>query len=169
MLITDLGQRPYVEVMAEGAGGRAAFQVLVLPFRKTVEGWRYALFRRADGSYWQGVAGGGEAGESPLQAALRETAEETGLDGDRELIELDSRTTIPVVNVTGAFTWGMDVLVVPEYAFGVRVEAAELVLSSEHTEYGWFSVKAAMSEVRWDSNRTALWELDHRLRNGRGT
>jgi dATP pyrophosphohydrolase len=77
--------------------GRAAFQVLVLPHRQTTQSTEYALFRRADADYWQGVAGGGEAGESPLQAARRETAEEAGLVGDHEFVALDARATIPVV------------------------------------------------------------------------
>ncbi|MGX1909302.1 NUDIX hydrolase [Streptomyces phaeochromogenes] len=149
--------------MAEAVQGRAAFQVLVLPYRQTEGGLLYALFRRLDGAYWQGVAGG-EAGEAPLPAARRELSEETGLAGAREFISLDSRATVPVLHVTGGFTWGPDVLVIPEYAFGVRADSMELVLSSEHTEYGWFSLDSAMSAVRWDSNRTALWELDQRLR-----
>jgi dATP pyrophosphohydrolase len=155
--------------MAEAVGRRAAFQVLVLPVRQTEAGLLYALFRRSDGVYWQGVAGGGEAGESPLEAARREASEEAGLVGDFEFLELDARATIPVVHVTGEFTWGPDVLVIPEFAFGVRVANAELLLSDEHTEYGWFAFDAAMKAVQWDSNRTALWELDHRLRRaGRG-
>jgi dATP pyrophosphohydrolase len=60
------------------------------------------------------------------------------------------------------------VLVIPEYAFGVRVEGTELTLSHEHTEYGWFTLDDAAKAVQWDSNRTALWELDHRLRHGIG-
>lgn len=146
--------------------GRAPFQVLVLPYRQTEQGLRFALFRRSDADYWQGIAGGGEAGESPLQAAWREALEEAGLVGDAAFIELDARATIPVVHVTGEFTWGPVVLVIPEFAFGVRVDASELTLSVEHTEYGWFTLNAAMKAVRWDSNRTALWELDHRLRQG---
>ncbi|MFE4869494.1 NUDIX pyrophosphatase [Streptomyces sp. NPDC056682] len=143
--------------------GRAAFQVLVLPFRQT-DDVRYALFRRSDGGYWQGVAGGGEVGESPLQAAQRELAEETGLGEDVEFVRLDSQATIPVVQVTGAFTWGPDVLVIPEFTFGVRLGTAEPHLSSEHTTYEWFGFEAARQALRWDSNRSALWELDHRLR-----
>ncbi|WP_327356370.1 NUDIX domain-containing protein [Streptomyces sp. NBC_01304] len=150
--------------MTEAAQSRAPFQVLVLPYRQAEGGLLYALFRRSEGGYWQGVAGGGEAGEAPLQAARREAAEEAGLAGDFEFIELDARATIPVVSVTGEFTWGPEVLVIPEHAFGVRVDASELALSSEHTECSWFSFSEAKSTVRWDSNRTALWELDHRLR-----
>lgn len=151
--------------MSEAVDGRAAFQVLVLPYRQTDGVLQYALFRRSDGAYWQGVAGGGEAGETPLQAAEREAAEEAGLVGGFEFIELDARATIPVVHVTGEFTWGPDVLVIPEFTFGVRVDAPELTLSDEHTEYGWFDIDAAVKAVQWDSNRSALWELDHRLRH----
>ncbi|MGH3815963.1 MAG: hypothetical protein ACRDUV_26535 [Pseudonocardiaceae bacterium] len=54
---------------------------------------------------------------------------------------------------------------IPEYAFGAGVDGAELRLSDEHTEYGWFGFDEAGKAVRWDSNRTALWELNHRLRH----
>ncbi|MFG1793985.1 NUDIX pyrophosphatase [Nocardia sp. NPDC049149] len=151
--------------MTEPVDGRAAYQVLVLPYRLTAEGVRYALFRRADADYWQGVAGGGEDNETPLVAARREAAEEAGLTADHEFVALDARATIPVVYVTGEFTWGPDILVIPEYAFGVQVEDGELRLSDEHTKYRWCTLADATKMVRWDSNRTALWELDHRLRH----
>ncbi|MGW9031825.1 NUDIX domain-containing protein [Streptomyces sp. NPDC055722] len=54
------------------------------------------MFRHADRGCWQGVPGGGGAGESPMKAARREAAEEAGLDGDLDFVELDSRATIPV-------------------------------------------------------------------------
>ena len=54
---------------------------------------------------------------------------------------------------------------IPEYAFGVLVKDAEVTLSREHTEYGWFSLDDAAKAVQWDSNRTALWEMNHRLRH----
>ncbi len=151
----------------ERAADRAAFQVLVFPYRSDDgAGFRYALFRRADDSYWQGVAGGGEAGESPLEAARREAAEEAGLAKGTEFTALDSVATIPVVNVTGDFRWGPDVLVIPEHTFGALCENDELHLSDEHTEYQWFGIDEAKRALRWDSNRNALWELDHRLRHG---
>lgn len=146
--------------------GRAAFQVVVFPFRREGQGFVYALFRRQDAGYWQGVAGGGEAGESPLEAARREAAEEAGVGDGAQFVVLDARATMPVVAVTGEFSWGPRVLVIPEYAFGVGVDSAELRLSDEHTEYGWFGFEDACTALRWDSNRTALWELDHRLRHG---
>ena len=56
---------------------RAPFQVLVLPFRRTGGGGvEFAVLRRRDLGLWQGVAGGGEDGEAPGQAAVREASED---------------------------------------------------------------------------------------------
>jgi dihydroneopterin triphosphate diphosphatase len=55
------------------------------------------------------------------------------------------------------------VLVIPEHAFGTHCEQPELTLSHEHTEYHWFRFDEAVKALRWDSNRNALWELNHRL------
>jgi dATP pyrophosphohydrolase len=154
---------------------RAPFQVLVLPFLLVAgvgpgsgPDFVYALFRRSDAGYWQGVAGGGEGAESPIDAARRELAEETGLGDDVELLPLDSRTTIPVTGISGSLLFGPDLLVVPEHAFGARCVCRELLLSGEHSECGWFAYDAAQRALHWDSNKHALWELDHRLRRESG-
>lgn len=145
---------------------RAPFQVLVFPFMKTGTGFRFAVLRRnsATGGYWQGIAGGGEEGERPEEAARREAAEEAGIPLNAALARLDTMTMIPVINVCG-FRWGNDVPVIPEYAFGVEVQSESLMLSGEHAEYIWGDIDAVMSLVKWDSNRTALWELNYRLVN----
>jgi dATP pyrophosphohydrolase len=57
----------------------------------------------------------------------------------------------------------VDILLIPEYCFGVEIAEADLVLSDEHTEYRWSGYVAAEQALRWDSNRIALWELNHRL------
>jgi dATP pyrophosphohydrolase len=145
---------------------RTPFQVLVFPYHQEADGgYVYALLQREDAGYWQGVAGGGEEGETPVQAAGREVQEEARLGPDSELWPLDSLATVPVVDVIGSFLWGPDVLVIPEYAFGVRCPSERITLSDEHTAFRWFTFAEAVRKVRWDSNRTALWELDHRLRH----
>ena len=145
---------------------RAPFQVLVFPFIIDEAGIRFALFRRnvETGGYWQGIAGGGEDEESFAQAASRESMEEAGISIDQPLLRLDTVTMVPVVNVCG-FRWGNQVLVIPEYAFGVEVASETLKLSKEHTSYAWYSIDEALSLVKWDSNKTALWELHYRLEN----
>jgi dATP pyrophosphohydrolase len=147
---------------------RAPFQVLVLPFTRDSLGMLLYLVLRRDastGGYWQFVAGGGEEGETPIEAARREGAEEAGIDPTCDYKPLDSISTIPVVNVCG-FRWGKEKLVIPEYCFGANLgRPADIQLSSEHTEYRWVSYETAQEMLQWDSNKSALWELDHRLRN----
>ena len=142
---------------------RAPFQILVFPFIRTGQGpIEYAIFRRRDGEYWQGIAGGGENAETPLETARRETEEESGIAAG-EFMALSSMATVPVTAVTGEFTWGKGIYVLPEHAFGVRVQDKRIVLSGEHTEYRWVDYDTAVPMLKYDSNRNALWELNARL------
>jgi len=54
--------------------------------------------------------------------------------------------------------------VIPMYCFGVEVTDRSLVLSHEHTEYRWLKYEEADNLMKYDGNKTALWELDRRLR-----
>jgi dihydroneopterin triphosphate diphosphatase len=144
---------------------RAPYQVLVFPYRLTKEGdWEFAIFLRADGDFWQGISGGGEGDERPLEAARRELFEETCISTDAPLLGLDTTASIRVTWFRDSPLWGKDRLVVPEYAYGVRVDDIELVLSDEHSEMRWLPYRVAEHLLRFDSNRTALWELNLRIR-----
>ncbi|HOX39951.1 MAG TPA: NUDIX domain-containing protein [Candidatus Brocadiia bacterium] len=144
---------------------RAPFQILVLPFRGNPPTVEYAVFRRSDGSYWQFIAGGGEDAEAPIEAAIREAWEEAAIPRDELFFPLDSRNTVPVLELAGRLLWGPDVLVVPEYTFGVRVDGIELRISSEHTEYRWADYETCRQMLHWRSNMNALHELNHRVLN----
>jgi dihydroneopterin triphosphate diphosphatase len=144
---------------------RAPFQVLVLPYRRRAE-IEVAVFRRADYDLWQFVSGGGELGETPEAAARREGFEEAGLARDATYLRLDSMTTIPACWFAAWSTWGDDLLVVPEHAFGVEVQEHPIRLSTEHLEFAWLEYGEAMERLRFDSNRNALWELAERLSPG---
>lgn len=147
--------------------GRAPFQVLVLPYKITDGSVLYAVFRRSDGDYWQWIAGGGEDNESPIEAAKREAWEEARICSPSEFLALDSRATVPVEGISG-FLWGPDVLVVPEYCFAVMFDGV-LKLSHEHSELAWMDYESASKALKWDSNKNALWELNHRLLCGLST
>jgi dihydroneopterin triphosphate diphosphatase len=137
---------------------RAPFQVLVFPYRVTPDREiLYAVFRReqTSGGYWQGIAGGGEAEETILKTAQRETFEESGILPTHEFIQLDTCSSIPVTEFP-ELKGIEDLYVIPEYCFGVKVEDPELKLSEEHTEYRWLSYSKASQMLQWDSNKTAL-------------
>ena len=145
---------------------RAPFQVLVFLFRQTEGGqFEFALFKRSDASYWQGVAGGGEDEETPLQAAQRETYEEAGISPSHHYFELNSLNTVPVAEVCG-FLWGQEVLVIPEYCFGVEINDEHIILSAEHSDIRWTDYETARRLLKWDSNKNAIWELNFRLTKG---
>ncbi|KXV45822.1 hypothetical protein AD945_16745 [Gluconobacter albidus] len=142
---------------------RAPLQVLVLPFRKTDRGTEYALFRRSDSGDWQPIAGGGDDGETPRQAARREMQEESGLSADTPLFPLQASATIPVSHFAARATWSPRLYAIPEHCFAADATGQTLSLSAEHTTCGWFSYEDARHHLTWDSNRTALWETAERL------
>lgn len=142
---------------------RAPFQILVFPYRALSDNKiLYAVFKCSDAGYWQAIAGGGEDDETPLDAARRESHEEAGIDPTNHFIKLDSISTVPAVEVSGMI-WGKDILVVPEHCFAVEVTDTTLAISDEHTEYQWLEYEEAREILHWDSNKNALWELNHRL------
>ena len=143
---------------------RAPFQVLVLPFRRSGDGAvEFAVLRRRDLGLWQGVAGGGEDGETPGQAAVREAGEELGLDRRVPLYRLQTVASIPARVFAARHTWPKGTYVIPEYAFAADLTGLDVTLSKEHTAVRWLDARAAQAALRFDSNRTALEELAERL------
>ena len=140
---------------------RAPFQVLILPYRRAGAVIEYLVLHRSDADTWQAAAGGGEDRETPILAAKRECVEELGCEG-QNWIALDALSSIPKTCFQGNEHWADHPYVIPEYAFGVHL-ASEPVLSHEHDQSRWLPYEEAHALFRYDSNRTALWELSQRL------
>ena len=142
---------------------RAPFQMLAIPYRMVDSMPIYCVFHRSDCNEWQFIAGGGEDAEIPLEAAKREVMEEAGVRSD-SWIELKSLSYLPVTVISEKCRrhWNEDVYVIPEYTFGFEC-CADIKLSREHTECAWLTYDEAMKKLKWDSNRTALYELNCRL------
>lgn len=87
---------------------REPYQVLVFLRKRINEQNRYLVLKRADMHVWQGVAGGGEEGETPKEAAIRETFEETGVHID-SIRQFSSVAKLPVLDVVGSHLWGTGV------------------------------------------------------------
>ena len=144
---------------------RAPFQVLVLPFRLIRGGEpEFAVLRRADDAHWQGVAGGGDDDETAAEAARREALEEGGVPAGAAFYRLKTQDFVPVSCFNAASEWPSNTYVVPQYFFACDATGLELALSVEHVELAWLPYDEASNRVRYDSNKTGLWELDQRLR-----
>lgn len=139
----------------------------VFPYRKTKDGrYEYALFRRSDDpKCWQGISGGVEAGETIEQAARRETLEEAGIAGDYPLYPLDTVSYLPCDLFAEHERWGSDVVVCPMFFFAMPYDG-DIALSEEHTAVQWAAYTPAFELVYWHDQKTALWELNRRLRLG---
>ena len=144
---------------------RAPFQILAIPYRMVNGEPNYCVLHRSDQEQWQFIAGGGEDLETPLEAAVREILEEGGVNAEN-VIQLTSMCYIraDIFPKRHQYGWPKDMYVLPEYAFGFLCER-EITLSHEHTAYVWLNFEDAYAKLKWDSNRTALYELHCRLLN----
>ena len=139
---------------------RAPFQILAIPYKYENGILMYCILHRSDCDQWQFIAGGGENQESPPEAAKREILEEGGIEAN-DVIALKSMCYVPVeiFRRRHLYGWPDDMYVIPEYSFGFEC-TEELVLSHEHTERIWLPYKEARERLQWDSNKTALYELN---------
>jgi|GEM_PF-169461 len=97
----------------------------------------------------------------------REAFEEAAISKSCDFFKLNTCCSIPTNCFKNAETiWGKACFVIPEYAFAVRVESTVLQLSHEHTEYNWLNYAEAHTRLQYDSNKTALWELNRRIALG---
>ena len=102
-------------------------QALIFLYRQEQNQYLYAIFKRKNGQY-QAVSGGFEDQETGIQAALRETFEETGIKANN-IAELESICTIPVPNVRKEFIWGRDVCLVYEYCYAIELSNEDIKIS----------------------------------------
>lgn len=143
---------------------REPYQILAIPYRIVDGTPLFCIFRRADGSYWQFIAGGGENGETPIEAAKRETIEEIGVKPNN-IKQLTCIAYVPaeVIAESRRQHWDKNTYVIPEYSFAFECDL-EPLLSNEHTEYKWLTYDEARKLLKWDSNKVAMYEINCQLR-----
>lgn len=142
-------------------------QVLVVPYRVINKKVEYCIFKRKDMPIWQWISGGVEDfDEDIISAVKREVYEETNISDKLRIMELEGFTKIPVVNIVKEFMWGDKVFYSDEYAFAVNIENKEIKISEEHNKFKWVSYSEAKDLLRYDSNKSALWELDEKIKRG---
>ena len=140
-------------------------QVLIIPYRMTNQKIEYCILKRKNMQIWQWVAGGVEDFDKDIMcAAKREMKEEIGISEDIDIIELECFTKIPVVNIVKEFKWGENVYYADEYSFAANISDKQIKISEEHSEYKWVSYDEARNLLKYDSNKSALWELNEKIR-----
>jgi 8-oxo-dGTP pyrophosphatase MutT (NUDIX family) len=117
---------------------------------------RRALETRCPGAL-ETVHGRIEPGESPVVAAIRELAEETGLVPER-LYNL-SRTESFYLHRTN------EVAVIPVFA-AVVPRSVPVRLSEEHESFEWVSIETAATRFAWPRERRAVQDAAVLLATG---
>ncbi|RVU97639.1 NUDIX pyrophosphatase [Coriobacteriales bacterium OH1046] len=128
---------------------RAPYQVPVFLRRCSGTRREYLLLLRSDMNVWQGIAGGGEDSESPMEAALRETREETGIVPG-SMLQLSSSTMLPAKCVLAVPPWPEEEI--PEYSFiGDVPTDTDVQLSAAHSDFRWCDYETSVSMLEWES------------------
>lgn len=124
-----------------------------------LDGERIYLLLKTKHDYWQNPQGGIETGEGELEALLRETDEETGLDAyalvpTRVYTEYDTRKDGSPVHSTLA-------------AYAVNVDCSGPVILSQrdgHTDYMWATYDEALSLLtEYPEQRTVFEDVVRKL------
>ena len=119
----------------------------------------YLLLHRVPdhGGFWQSVTGSLEEGESYLDAAVREVAEETGIAIDeKQLIPLDLVNRFEIAAVWRS-RYAPGITVNEEVCFALRVEKCQIKIDpSEHDGCRWVPYDAACKMLYWESTKRAF-------------
>jgi dATP pyrophosphohydrolase len=123
------------------------------------------LLERADRpGYWQSVTGSRHEGESLRDTAIREVAEETGLDATRFVLDDWNLRNEYEIYPIWRHRYAPGVTHNTEHVFGLALPGREPVALSprEHLRYEWLPWREAAGRVFSWSNRKAIEMLPER-------
>jgi lipoyl(octanoyl) transferase len=115
------------------------------------------------GNFWQPVTGSIEEGETPIETARREIAEETGHRGEPDPLELEQSFMIESQYLAARHPAP---IIASEIGFVAQLpsDAPIRIDADEHDDFGWFTFGEAYERIRWSDDREALERLEARLR-----
>ncbi|WP_018984538.1 dihydroneopterin triphosphate diphosphatase [Salinimonas chungwhensis] len=114
--------------------------------------------RNDDAEFWQSVTGTIEYGESALQTAYREVAEETGYQLSRERQEIvDQRTTNTFeIRPCWRYRYPPGTRFNTEHVFTAQVDSTRPLRLTEHSAYAWLSKEQAIDRLWSHTNKDAV-------------
>ena len=118
----------------------------------------YASLGKVNKTYWGFVKGGIERGEKEIEAAVRETREETGIKdldfikGFREIQDY-------------FFRYKNKTIFKKVYYLLAEVKTKEIVLSLEHIGYKWLLYEEAREQLSFESSKEILEKAHFFLKN----
>ncbi|MFW8589249.1 dihydroneopterin triphosphate diphosphatase [Glaciecola sp. 2405UD65-10] len=118
------------------------------------------LQRIDDPSFWQSVTGSMEHDETPIQTALRELKEETGIDlhGTQALQDC-RRVNQYTIREDWRHRYAPGITRNFEYVFCAQVSSHLKVSLTEHLDYVWLTKQAAIQKVWSKSNKEAIQQF----------
>jgi dihydroneopterin triphosphate diphosphatase len=123
------------------------------------------LLERADRpGFWQSVTGSRREGEDLRDTAIREVAEETGLDALRYELKAWNLQNVYEIYPVWRHRYAPGVTHNTEHVFGLRLPHSMPVMLSprEHLRYQWLPWREAAERVFSWSNRRAILALPER-------
>ena len=119
------------------------------------------LERRDQPGWWQSVTGSLEENESPEQAAVREVAEETGIDTHQFGLRDWRQSNIYEIYPRFRHRYAPEVTHNTEHVLSVCLpQPVSIVLSPlEHVRYVWLSATHAAAQCFSPSNQFAIQQL----------
>jgi dATP pyrophosphohydrolase len=124
------------------------------------------LLERADRpGFWQSVTGSQDAGETLRETAIREVAEETGIDATCHALEDWNLRNVYEIYPVWRHRYAPGVTHNTEHVFGLTLPGrVEVVVSPrEHLRHAWAPWREAAGRVFSWSNRQAIEMLPERM------
>lgn len=126
------------------------------------------LLERADYvGYWQSVTGSRDGDEPLRETAIREVAEETGIDATRYALTDWRQQNVYDIYPRWVHRYPPGTTHNTEHVFGLELPQPVAVQLSprEHLSYQWLSWREAADKVFSPSNRAAILQLPERMRH----